>query len=63
MTQKKAPSKKNKAAKPHNKGKKRAIRRVTCPECNGHGGHDLAQVCPVCDDEGYVYQIYWRKVK
>jgi len=23
---------------------------IRCPECNGYGGHDIAQICPVCND-------------
>jgi len=52
MTQKKTPSKKDESAK---KGKKCVYQCIVCPKCNGYGGHDIAQACPVCDNAGYIY--------
>lgn len=46
-----------------NKGKKRVKVIITCPECNGWGGHDIAQICPVCDDAGEVWGYRWRTIK
>lgn len=33
------------------KSEKKIIQvRITCPECNGYGGHEIAQRCPTCND-------------
>lgn len=34
---------------------------ITCPECNGHGGHDIAQICPRCNDSGKVVVRKYQK--
>src|SRR3989344_4116729 len=23
---------------------------IVCPECEGHGGHEIEQICPMCKD-------------
>lgn len=32
----------------------RTLYEVICPECNGCGGHEFAQICPVCNDNRYI---------
>jgi len=35
---------------------------ITCPECDGHGGHDIAQVCPTCNDQRTIFIWKTRRV-
>lgn len=28
---------------------------IKCPECEGHGGHEIEQICPKCRDRGTIF--------
>lgn len=44
-----------KSGKKNRGGVKRVKVEVICPECDGFGGHDIAQICPTCNDEGKIW--------